>query len=94
MERLEVGDQGVVDLAGQVALDAAHDLRLAQAFSGAPLGVGAGAWAPAHADHDRKMERPVGGAVTATMQPVPVGRPGAGRDRRGAAQVRERGLST
>jgi len=28
VECLEVGDQGVVDLAGEVALDAAHDLRL------------------------------------------------------------------
>src|SRR5512133_3223182 len=94
MERLEVGDQGVVDLAGQVALDTTPDLRLGAALVGAPLGIGAGAWAPAHADHDRQMQRPVGVAVTATVQPMAMVLPELAGDRRDPAQVGEGGLST
>jgi hypothetical protein len=85
VECLEVGDQGVVDLAGEVALDAAQDLRLGHPLLGAPLGVGAGAWTPAHANDHGQVERP----VRATVQPVPVGGARAGGDRRGPTQVRE-----
>ena len=41
----EVGEQGVVELAGDVALEAADDLGLGLAFGGAALGVVAGALA-------------------------------------------------
>jgi hypothetical protein len=41
---LQVGEQGVVDLAGDVALEAADDLGLGFAFGGAALGVGAVRW--------------------------------------------------
>src|SRR4029450_8300119 len=73
VEGLEVGDQGVVDLAGRVSLDTAHDVLLGQPLLGAPLGIGPGAWTPAHADHHGKVQRPVGVAVTATVEPVAVG---------------------
>jgi uncharacterized protein len=51
VEGFEVGDQGVVDLAGQVAFDAAHDLRLGQAFFGPSFDIGAGAGTEPHPDH-------------------------------------------
>src|SRR5512132_2440144 len=60
VEGLEVGQDGVVDLAGQVALHAPHDLRLGQPFLGPALDVGAGARAVAHADHHGQVQRAVG----------------------------------
>src|SRR4029450_4426017 len=63
-------------------------------FGGAPLGIAAGAPTPAHADHDRQMQRPAGLAVTATVQTMAVPPAPPGRDRRRPTQVRERGLST
>src|SRR5688572_22208152 len=43
------GGQRVEDLAGDVALQASDDFGLRQAFVGAALGVGAGAWVVAEA---------------------------------------------
>jgi hypothetical protein len=40
------------------------------------------------------MQRPVGVAVTAMVQPVPVDSARTGQDRRRPSQVRERGLPT
>src|SRR4029453_18964312 len=75
---LEVGDEGVVDLAGQVALDAAHDLRFGQAFLGPPFDIGAGAGTEPHPDHHGQVQGPVGVAVAAAVQPVPAGLARAG----------------
>jgi hypothetical protein len=90
---LEVGDEGVVDLAGQVALDAAHDLRFGQAFLGPPFDLGAGAGTEPHPDHHGQVQGPVGVAVAAAVQPVPAGRARAGRDGGDSAQVGEGGLT-
>jgi len=45
LELGEVGAEGVVDLAGDVAFEAAHDFALGFAFAGAAFGVGPGALA-------------------------------------------------
>ena len=82
----------VVDLAGDVELQAADDLGLRQAFVGSALGVGAGAWVVAEAAKNDNVERIVGAAVTAAIEPVWVGASAAGGDRRGAAEVREGGF--
>ena len=70
-----------VDLAGDVAFQAAHDFFLGQAFGGAPLDVGAGRGVGAHpGDHDPPQGvagLPVAGGVEA----VPLGLSGGGRDR-------------
>jgi hypothetical protein len=47
------GGEGSVDLAGDVAFEAADDFFLCEAFGGAAFDVGAGALVPAQsADHD------------------------------------------
>ncbi|MCE3276629.1 MAG: hypothetical protein K0R13_2484 [Propionibacteriaceae bacterium] len=65
---------------------------LRQAFVGAPLGVSAGAWVVAEAAKNDNVERIVGATVTAAVEAVSVGAPAAGRDRRGAAEVRKGGF--
>src|SRR5580693_8072395 len=66
----EVGLEGVVDLAGDVALEAAHDLALGFAFGGAALDVGAGALAVAQAADGDEVKRSVGLAVAAVVEAV------------------------
>ena len=66
----EVRAQGVVDLACDVALEAAHDFALGLAFGGASLGVGAGACAVAQATDGDQMKGAVGLAVTAVVEAV------------------------
>jgi hypothetical protein len=58
----------------------------------AALGVGAGAWVVSEAAKNDNIERIIGATVTATIEPVSMGASAAGRDRRGAAEVREGGL--
>jgi hypothetical protein len=91
----EVGDDGLVDLSGDVALQAADDL-----FAGLALGeslghVGLGGWMPAESADDDGVERTVGLAVTAAVEPVSLlaarrrvdrGRPAERRERGGRAQ--------
>ena len=76
-----------VDLAGDVTLQAPDDLRLRQAFGGAPLGVGAGGRVVAHpGDHDPPQGM-VGLPVAAEVEPVTGTFPdeaGSGRPRTGA----------
>src|SRR5215204_7576630 len=86
------GGQRVEDLAGDVALQAADDLGLRQAFVGAALGVGAGAGVVAEAAKNDNVERVVGATVAAAVGPVAVGASAAGGDRCGAAEVREGGF--
>src|SRR5215218_4106330 len=45
-----------VDLAGEVALDAAADLSQGASFSGSFLDVGAGPWVRPHASHDGHVQ--------------------------------------
>ena len=52
-----------VDLAGDVAFEAAHDLAFALALAGAAVDVGPGRLVVAHADEDDAVERGVGLAV-------------------------------
>jgi len=69
----EVGLEGVVDLAGDVALEAAEDLSLGLAFGRASLRVGAGALAVAQAADGDEVECSVGLAVAAVVEAVPCG---------------------
>ena len=65
--------QVVVDLAGDVALQAADDLAFAQSFGGAALDVVAGGLVVPDADDGDDVERAVGGTVTAAAEPVTAG---------------------
>src|SRR5690606_2753378 len=87
------GDE-LVELAGDVAFEAADDLLLGQAVFGASFHVGAGAGVPAQAADDDPVERFVGLSVAAAVEAVPVGLAGRGGDRRGTAEHRERRLRT
>ena len=62
-----------VDLAGDVALEAADDLGLGFSFRGAPLGVGAGSRVRAEAGEHDPPQGVVGLAVAAGVEPVPDG---------------------
>jgi hypothetical protein len=69
-----LGDQygwRVEDLAGEVALQAADDLGLRQAFVSAALGLGASAWVVSEAAKNDEVERIVGATVTAAVEPIP-----------------------
>jgi len=81
-----------VDLSGDVALQAADDLRLGQALGGAPLDVGSGGRMVAHADDHDAVQGGVGLAVTAAVQAVADGRAGGGFGRRRSAEHGEGGL--
>ena len=71
-ERGGVGDRGV-DLAGDVALQAAHDVAVVEAFCSSPVEVVGGAgFVVAAADH-HDAQGVVGGAVAALVEPVPCG---------------------
>ena len=59
-----------VDLAGDVALEDAHDLALAAPFEGAPFDVGAGARVRAHASEHDPPQGVVGLPVAAPVEPV------------------------
>src|SRR5512132_1830292 len=56
-----------VDLTGHIALEAADDLALGQALSGAALDVGDGRRVPAHPEHDDPEQRGVGLAGAAPV---------------------------
>src|SRR5512132_2510305 len=76
-----------VDLAGHIALEAADDLALGQALSGAAFHIGDGGRMPAHPDDDDPEQRGVGLAVAAPVEAVTAGLAGGGRDGAGAAQL-------
>jgi hypothetical protein len=67
VEAGEVGAQGVVGLAGDVALQAAHDFGLCFALSGAAAQVGACAWAVAQAADGDQVQCSVGLPVAAVQ---------------------------
>src|SRR5690606_14532949 len=87
------GDE-LVELAGDVAFEAADDLLLGQAVFGASFHVGAGAGVPAQAADGDPVERFVGLSVAAAVEAVPAGLAGRGGDRGGTAEHGERRLRT
>ncbi len=78
-----------MDLAGDVALEAAHDLALRFAFASPPLGVGAGAVAVAKPADGDQVQRAVGLTVAARVEAMTGGLARGGRDRACAAERRE-----
>ena len=84
--------QCAVDLAGDVALEAADDLGLGDALGGASLDVGAGAWVAAQAAEDDAVEGGVGLAVAAAVEPVRGLFARGGGDRGDAAERGEGGF--
>ena len=83
----------VVDLAGDVALETAHDVELGQPLFGPPLDIGSGRWVAAHPDQGNAPQGVVGLAVTAAVESVAVGAARGRRDRGGAAKMGEGGLA-
>jgi hypothetical protein len=82
------GAQAGVDLAGDIALEAADDLCLRQALCGAPLDVGAGRGMGAHPrDHD-PPQGVIGLAVAAGVEAMAGALARGSRDRGGSAQMR------
>ena len=87
------GSQVGVDLAGDVALQAADDLLLRQPFRSAPPDVGASGPVGAHpGDHDPPQGM-VCFAVPAAVEPVPAGLPRGRGDRRDGAHMRPGSLT-
>jgi hypothetical protein len=83
-----------VDLAGDVALEAADDLTFAQSFGGASFDVVAGGLVVAHPDDGDDVQRAVRGTVAAAAEPVPAsGATAAGGLRCDAAALGEGSLA-
>ena len=76
----------LVDLAGDVAFQAAQSLTAGLAFGDAPGKVGAGLWIPAQTRERDAIQRGVGLAVAAAVQAQADGLAGGHLDRAGAAQ--------
>src|SRR4051812_42874211 len=91
--REQVGDHGVVELARDVALEAADDLGLGLAFGGAPRGVGARAFAVAQAADRDHVQRAVRVALAAVVDAVAGGASARDSDWAGGAERRERWLA-
>jgi hypothetical protein len=84
--------QQPVDLAGDVALQATHDLALGLPLGGAPCDVLLGWLMPRHPRHHDAVKRRVGLAITTTVESV-AGHLARGRlYGRGTAEHREGGL--
>ena len=80
----------VVDLAGDVALEAADGFFLGAALGDAAGDVGAGAFVADHAGEHDAPQRRVGLSVAAAVEAVSFVFAAAGIDRSDTAQVRER----
>src|SRR6266498_420963 len=65
--------QGLVEFAGNVALEAADDFLCGQSFGGATRYVGAGVGVVAHAGYDDHVEGAVGLPVAAAVEAVAFG---------------------
>jgi hypothetical protein len=89
-EGVEVGLEGVVDLAGDVALETAHDLALRFALLGASFGVGSGAPAVGQPADGDEVKRSVGLAITTGVEAMPGGLARGCGDRACAAERCER----
>ena len=67
------GGEGLVDLAGDVALEHAGDLTERLAFGGAPRDVALGAFVVGHAGEHDPVDRRVRLPVSASVEPVALG---------------------
>lgn len=83
---------GWVELADEVALQSADDLRLGLALLGATFNVVPCRLVIAHPYDDHVIQRRVGLTVARSVQPVLVGLARGCWDRASAGQGRERGL--
>ena len=81
-----------VDLAGDVAFQAAEDVELGQALVGPALDIGPGGLVAVHADQGDAPQGVVGSAVTSPVEPVAVGAARGRRDGGGAAEMGEGSL--
>src|SRR5829696_1395497 len=79
-----LGDD-LVDLAGDVALEAAQGLTAGLALGDAPGKVGAGLWIPAQTRQRDAIQRGIGLSVAAAVQAQAGGLAGGHLDRTGAA---------
>ena len=91
----EVGHDALVNLSRQEAFQAADDVAFGPASGEASGDVVAGRLVELHPDDDGSIEGRVGVSVAASIEAVPTGgHPRRGRDRAGAAELREGGLRT
>src|SRR6476661_5325811 len=86
------GGQGAVELAGDVALEAAADLAGGLALGGAAGDVGPSPGAVGHAGQGDGVQGAVERAVAAAVEPVAYGAPAAGLEGAGPGQGGERGV--
>ena len=91
----EVGHDALVNLSREEAFQAADDVAFGPARGDASGDVVAGRLVELHPDDDGSIEGRVGVSVAASIEAVPTGgHPRRGRDRAGAAELREGGLRT
>ena len=91
----EVGHDALVNLSREEAFQAADDVAFGPARGEASGDVVAGRLVEWHPDDDGSIEGRVGVSVAASIEAVPTGgHPRRGRDRAGAAELREGGLRT
>src|SRR3954451_14680111 len=77
------------DLPCDVALEAAHDLRLRLSFGGATADIVDSGLVTAHPCNDDPVEGGIGLAIASAVQPVAAGLAAGGRHRAGAAHFGE-----
>ena len=95
MTSAEVGHDALVNLSREEAFQAADDVAFGPASGEASGDVVAGRLVGLHPDDDGSIEGRVGVSVAASIEAVPPGgHPRRGRDRAGAAELREGGLRT
>jgi len=87
------GQEAAVNLPGEVALKAAHDLGLGLALCGASREVDLGGFVPVHARDHSSVQRRVGLAVAAAVESEARDLSGGGRDGVGAAERGEGSLA-
>src|SRR3954453_4670943 len=80
------GSQQPVDLAGQVALQAANDLRLREALGSPPRDIVLGARLPPHPADGEQIEGSIGVPIAAPVEPMAGGPARRGRQRRDSTQ--------
>src|SRR5581483_7067941 len=93
VECFEVGAEGVVGLAGDVAFVAAEDLASVETFGFTPCCVGLGVLAVGQSADGDHLEGAVGLSVAAVVEVVARGAAAAGLDRGGAAELGEGGFA-
>jgi hypothetical protein len=84
--RAGAGAEGAVEVAGEVALDAAADLPVGLAFGAAALDVGKGGRVAAHAAHCHGVQCAVELPVAGPVETVPAGPPGGHWDGGGSRE--------